>query len=289
MGAGTATELSEAPTRLSFPSAWQAVGLLALLLLLQLLLGVVLLVARPVLPVPPDHPGAQGVVALLAGIAVAWYGWRRRGGSLAATFSLRPVSPLLLVAVILTVAGLGIVLSEVDNALRSVLPPPQWLAEFFEQFSYGRRGMWGAVFAVVIAAPIAEELVFRGVILQGFLARYRVGTAVAASALLFGVAHGNPWQLVGATAFGIVAAWWFLGTRSLMPCILGHALGNGLPSLLQAAGLDVRGYTSGMSEVVQFQPLWFDAIGVVLLGAGLWLTRSVFAAGFSVAADPQPS
>lgn len=264
-------------------------GLLVLLLLLQLLLGVVLLVARPLLPVPPDHPGAQGVVALLAGLAVAWYGWRRRGGPWTATFPLTAVPPLLFVAVIVTVAGLGIVLSEADNVLRSVLPPPQWLVDFFEQLSYGRRGLWGSVFAVVIAAPIAEELVFRGVILHGFLARYRVGAAVAASALLFGVAHLNPWQFVGATAFGIVAAWWFLGSRSLVPCILGHAVGNGLPSLLQAAGLDVRGYTSGLSEVVQFQPMWFDAIGVVLLAAGLWLTRWIFGAGFSVAADAQLS
>lgn len=281
--------MDAAPTHQGYPSGWQAIGLLALLLLLQLLVGLALLAARPVLPLSPEHPGVQGVVALVAGIAVAWYGWRRRGGPLAATYSLAPVPAALLAAVALTVAGLGILLSEADNALRSVLPPPRWLAELFEQLAYGRRGLWGSLFAVVIAAPVAEELVFRGLILRGFLARYRVWTAVAASALLFGVAHMNPWQFVGATAFGVVAAWWFLGTGSLVPCILGHALGNGLPSLLQAAGLDVRGFTTGMTEIVQFQPLWFDAIGVVLLGVGLWLTRRIFGAGFPVAANPQPS
>lgn len=266
-----------------YPSGWQAIGLLVILLLLQLGFSAVLIVARPVVAIDAEHPGAQGAVALLAGIVTAWYGWRRRGGRLTATYPLTPVPTALLGAVVLTVAGLGILLSEADNALRVVLPPPAWLADLFEQLAYGSRGLWGSLFAVVIAAPLAEELVFRGLILRGFLERYSVRTAVVGSALLFGLAHLNPWQFVGAAVFGVVAAWWFLGTGSLVPCMLGHALGNGMPALLQAMGLEVRGYTSGMSEIVQFQPLWFDAMGAVLLVAGLWLTRRVFAAGPAVA------
>ena len=280
--------MSSAPTNARFPGAWQAAGLLGLLAALQLLVGVAFTVAQPISHLPPEHPVVQGVAALFAGIAVAWFGWRRRGGAFAATYPVTRVPASMVAAVVLTVAGLGILMSEADNALRSVLPPPDWLAEFFEQLSDGRHGVWAPLFALVVAAPIAEELVFRGLLLQGFLARYPARTAVVGAALLFGLAHLNPWQFLGAAAFGVVAGWWFLGTRSLVPGLLGHALNNGLPTLLRETGLDIPGYTSGLTAAAQFQPLWFDALGVVLLCAGLWLTRRVFSAGFSVAAGAPP-
>jgi membrane protease YdiL (CAAX protease family) len=153
-----------------------------------------------------------------------------------------------------------------------VLPPPDWVTEAFEPL-YDPQNMWGALLTLVIAAPLTEEPIFRGLILRGFLARYPTRKAVLVSALLFGAVHLNPWQFVGGTAFGVLAGWWLVRTGSLVPGLFGHALNNGLPSLAQAFGLEIRGYTGALSGPVQFQPLWFDAVGAVLLGTGLWLTR----------------
>lgn len=255
-----------------YPGWWQAIGLLALFLLLQLGLGLVFVVAEPVVHLSPEHPGVQGAVALLAGGTIAWLGWRRRGGAPHETYPVGRVPAALLVAVVVTVAGMSILLSEADNLLRSVLPPPRWLEEFFDELVYGGRSMWGSLFALVIAAPLAEEALFRGLILKGFLARYGVRTAIVASALLFGLVHLNPWQGLGAVAYGVVAGWWFVRSGSLVPCILGHALNNGLPAIMQAVHLEVRGYSTGISGPVQFQPLWFDLVGAWLLVVGLWLS-----------------
>jgi membrane protease YdiL (CAAX protease family) len=274
--------LPGAATNERYPGWWQAVGLLALLLLLQLLFGLVALTAGP----GADHPALAGLGALLSGGLVAWYGSRRRGGSLAAAFALKRVSAALLGAVTITIAGLSIVLSEADNALRAVLPPPPWVTDMFERLTSVERHPWGALFAVVIAAPLAEEPVFRGLMLRGFAARYSLRTAVLGSAVLFGVAHLNPWQFVGAAVFGVLAAWWLLGSGSLVPSLWGHALGNGLPLLVKALGVEITGYTTGLSGVVQFQPLWFDVLGVALLGMGLWLTGRAAEMRRSVASSP---
>jgi membrane protease YdiL (CAAX protease family) len=262
-----------APRDDRFPGWWQAVGLLAVFLLLQLGLGLAMVGVWPALFLEADDPGVQGVIALVAGGVVAWVGWRRRGGPAGATYPMVRVPAALLIAVVVTVTGMSILLSEADNWLRSVLPPPRWLEEFFEQLVYGRENIVGSLFALVIAAPLAEELLFRGLVLQGFLARYPAGTAIAASAILFGVLHLNPWQAVGAIAYGIVAAWWFVHSGSLVPCILGHALNNGLPAITQLLALDIRGYTTGLTGPVQFQPVWFTALGAALCLAGLWLSR----------------
>lgn len=251
---------------------WQALGLLVLFWVLQLLVSGVIGVMGSLLPLAPDHPAVLGAASLIAAGVVCWVGLRRRGGSRAGTFPLRSVRLALLAAVTVTVLGLSIVLSEADNLLQTVLPPPDWLSELFERLISGAGSRWGAVFALVIAAPLSEEPIFRGLMLSGFLSRYPARTAIVASALLFGVAHLNPWQFVGATVFGVIAGWWVLHTRSLVPSLWGHAVENGLPPLTQALGLAIPGYT-GRSDVVQFQPLWFDAAGVLLLGWGLWLTN----------------
>src|SRR5688572_2744650 len=181
------------------------------------MLSGVISVAGGVLPVAPDHPALLGAASLIAAAVVCWVGWSRRRGPLGATFPLQAVSLALLGAVTVTVLGLSIVLSEADNLLQTVLPPPDWLSELFERLISGAGSRWGAVFALVIAAPLSEEPIFRGLMLSGFLSRYPARTAIVASALLFGVAHLNPWQFVGATVFGVVAGWWVLHTRSLMP------------------------------------------------------------------------
>ena len=67
---------------------------------------------------------------------------------------------------------------------------------------------------------------FRGVILRGFLARYKPVTAILVSSLLFGLLHMNPYQFVAAMILGVIFAWLVLRTGSLWPSVFGHVLGG---------------------------------------------------------------
>ena len=88
----------------------------------------------------------------------------------------------------------------------------------------------------VILSPIFEELMFRGMIL-GRLRRYGDGFAVAASALLFGMVHGNLFQMPYACAVGVVLGWAAVRSGRLWQCILLHAGVNLLSSgVLPLAG-----------------------------------------------------
>lgn len=125
---------------------------------------------------------------------------------------------------------------------------------------------------LVLVAPLTEELLMRGVFLQGFLRRYSMKKAVFLSALLFAVFHLNPWQFAAALTTGVLFAWWRIRTASLWPGIFGHALNNGLGLItLDLLRLEIPGYTPHEGPAV-FQPIWFNTLGVVLLAAGLWLT-----------------
>ncbi len=136
-------------------------------------------------------------------------------------------------------------------------------------------GGLGMAIALVVVAPLTEELLFRGLILRGFMQRYGTVPAVLLSTLLFALVHVNPYQFASAITMGVFLAWLFVRTRSLWPCIIAHALFNChlivLPILRDTFGLQIRGYTGmpGDGPVV-FQPLWFDALGLVLVGLGVW-------------------
>jgi membrane protease YdiL (CAAX protease family) len=173
---------------------------------------------------------------------------------------------------VIAVVGIGIVASELDNLTRMVLPMPDFMAELLKDVISGGFGM---ALVLVVVAPLTEELLFRGLILRGLLQRYGTVPAVMLSALLFALVHANPYQFASAITMGVFLAWLLVRTRSLWPCIIAHALFNChgivLPILTDTFGFEIRGYTGTPGDgPVMFQPPWFDALGLVLVGLGVW-------------------
>jgi membrane protease YdiL (CAAX protease family) len=99
---------------------------------------------------------------------------------------------------------------------------------------------------MVVAAPVLEELVFRGWLL-GALAPTGLGTvgAVVVSSLVFGAAHviTGVYGWLGfalTTASGLVYAISVVASGSLVPAMIAHAVGN-LSAALMLAGYPEQG------------------------------------------------
>ena len=182
---------------------------------------------------------------------------------------LRPVGPGLLLALVPLGLGLSVLLSEVDNLFRVVLPMPGVLAEVFSKLI--EESPLGGLVALAIVAPATEELFFRGFLLRGFLGRHRTRTALIASAALFAFGHGNPWQFTSALVLGLVLGWLYWRTRSIVPCLVGHSFYNGLVVPATVLLPPIPGYTADPFGPDRFQPLWFDAFGVVMVVLGVFL------------------
>ncbi len=90
-------------------------------------------------------------------------------------------------------------------------------------------GTTALVAHVMILAPVAEEVAFRGVIYRHLRQFMRPLTAMLASALVFAVMHGNLSQCAWAMVLGVVAAFAYEQTRSLVTPILIHTLFNSVP------------------------------------------------------------
>lgn len=85
---------------------------------------------------------------------------------------------------------------------------------------------WLSVFCVGIAAPIAEEMIFRGLVFGRLKEFMKPGWAILVSSLLFGIYHGNVVQFVYASLLGILLCWMAEGTHSLAAPVFIHGAAN---------------------------------------------------------------
>lgn len=111
------------------------------------------------------------------------------------------------------------------SALMSLM---DWIPNIMEQSFDILQSGWGGILAISIVGPVLEELLFRGAITKALLQQYQPAKAILFSALLFGVFHINPAQILPAFLIGILLAWTYYKTRSLIPCIFMHILNNSL-------------------------------------------------------------
>jgi len=154
---------------------------------------------------------------------------------------------------VLAALGAILIINGMDGWVHRLLPAPAWFRAIFAD-------MGGA--AVVLGAPLAEEPLFRGLILGGFALRYGPRKAIVYSALLFAAFHMNPWQFHSALMAGLFLGWLCLESGSLWPAVLGHFVNN------LAYYLTVRWKVAVLTGD-ELQPLWMWSAGVALLLLGL--------------------
>lgn len=103
------------------------------------------------------------------------------------------------------------------------------------------------VVLTVVIAPIAEEIVFRGLLMRGLLRSMPVGVAIAVQAVLFGAAHVDPAR--GAGNIGLVMVLSAVGAvlggaaymhRRLAPAMIAHAILNAIAVSLALWGPDLE-------------------------------------------------
>ncbi|AZQ60880.1 CPBP family intramembrane metalloprotease [Flammeovirga pectinis] len=109
--------------------------------------------------------------------------------------------------------------------ITDLIPMPEEFVTFFKELM-GDKDIYNFL-TVVIAAPILEELIFRGLILDGFLKRYSPTKAILFSSMFFGIIHFNPWQFVAAMILGCFIGWVYLKTKSVSYGIIIHMINNG--------------------------------------------------------------
>ena len=112
--------------------------------------------------------------------------------------------------------------------LALALLPAAWMADYSEYMDVLLSdGLLPAV-SIVLMGPLAEELIFRGVIQTRLARAMPAWIAVVLQAVLFGVTHGTPIQMAYAFLIGLALGFLRSRTGSILPGFAAHAAFNAM-------------------------------------------------------------
>jgi len=120
------------------------------------------------------------------------------------------------------------------------------------------QGGW-AVAMTVVLAPVMEETLFRGIVLESIRSRFGAFKAIMISAAVFGIIHVIPQQVINAFFVGIVLGFIYVKTESLASVIILHAINNAL-AYLQTVIFDDRELS--IAELTGGSTLYYIVYGI---------------------------
>lgn len=202
----------------SYPTVKQSWGIVGLSILSMILFAIV----QALLTNVAGEDLSFLIYYLLSVGLVFWIAHsKRKAATKVSTYSLYfgSVRTVILVSIAVVALQMGVV-----SPLVNLLPMPEFMKNLFIEFAK-RSGVFSFI-AIVVAAPVLEELIFRGIVLDGFLKMYSPVKSILISSALFGVIHLNPWQFISALVIGIFSGWVYYRTRNLTLSIIIHMVNN---------------------------------------------------------------
>lgn len=130
--------------------------------------------------------------------------------------------------------------------------------------------------ATSFIVPIAEELMFRGVLLNRLRKKVNIVSAVVISSVLFGMTHLSL-ALLGSIIFGVCMCAVYLRTKNIVVPIVMHITHNLILSIVQSKGILWGTQSVGDITTMDISPaMSFGGIiifGIISIACGLYLSR----------------
>jgi len=121
------------------------------------------------------------------------------------------------------------------------------------------------ILASCVVVPVAEELLFRGIVLKRTSVMLDVKMGIVCSAVLFGAIHFNLVQFIYAVLLGALLAVVVVKTGKVSLAVIGHAAANLIAVLRAETGMLDFSYQPDMAGI------GFSMVMVMLGVAGLWM------------------
>lgn len=135
------------------------------------------------------------------------------------------------------------------------------------------RGLY-MLLSLVVVAPLFEEFLCRGVILESIRRRRGAVAGCVISAMIFGIMHFELQSVLNAFVIGVLLGYLYLRTRSIFAPIILHSLNNVLAYFLLIFGLA----DTSISQLVQNEFVYsiiYVASAIILLISFISISRYI--------------
>jgi len=161
--------------------------------------------------------------------------------------------------------ALILLLSELMVYQNAYFPAPEHYREMMDTLGGNPQTLFAfcqTIFLTSLLPGICEEVMFRGVVLNGMRQKLSTAWSIVVTAIIFGIFHLSPYRFIPASLIGLVLGYITVRTGSIFPAMFAHFLNNAIAfSLRQVSRLD---------EVLWLQEA--DHVPFpILLGAGMVL------------------
>jgi len=128
--------------------------------------------------------------------------------------------------------------------------------------------------ALVVAAPITEELIYRNMAIAHMRSRIPAVFAVVISSLIFGIFHGNLVWMLYAGGIGLLFGFLYVKSESLYVSITVHIGFNFIGYIYSVIGNFVSGSGLTVVNAVSVCLILLSLVGAPLVFLWVWLTLS---------------
>lgn len=165
------------------------------------------------------------VIHLMLVVIYGLYLKKRRTGTFRGLmrFSIHGLNPRLILWGVILMFSINLVVEPLTD-----LFPSEYLDYLVK--ALGGSGGW-AMLTTIVAAPILEEILFRGIIQESMTRKYGAWRSIVVASLIFGLIHGIPQQVVAGSLMGMVLGYIYYKTQSMISVIIMHAINNALAQL----------------------------------------------------------
>lgn len=207
---------------------------------------------------------------VLSTVGIILYGLNKSGTRFTGLFHFKSSYFPLLFIIPAAVAGYSIVISELHNYLRHLLPNTTNLNSDSTLYFKSVTGfLLGCIFA-----PLTEAIIYRGIILGGYLKNYNLTIAVIASSVLYSLAQADPTRMLFSFLFSLVLCFIVIKTGSLLLSLWTHLTVNTMYFAVQYSLVPpIKGFTPVadlQQSQVYHQDLWFTFTGLLLAALSSW-------------------
>lgn len=124
--------------------------------------------------------------------------------------------------------------------------------------------------ALVIAAPITEELIYRNMAISNMRSRMPAWGAVVVSSVIFGVFHGNLVWMLYAGGLGLLFGFLYVKSESIYVSLTVHTVFNLIGYIYSVLGNFISGSATRIVNVISFSLIMVSLVAAPLVFLWVW-------------------